>query len=69
MKELKQEIEQLKRTIECLQSDYYDEIQVTTDIMIMQENFMNYLVEKKRIDTANKKIYNEIIKEFEKIMI
>lgn len=69
MKNYKKEIENLKNQLECLNNDYYDEINVTTEIMVMQEEFLNYLKNKIKNDKKNKNIYDEIIKEFEKIMI
>lgn len=66
---LQRENEMLKRQLECLEGDYRDELQVTTDYMIMQEDFMNYLKSKLKEDKINKKIYEEIIKRFEGIMI
>lgn len=68
-KKLKDEIKDLKETLENLKEDYYYDQGVINDIIEYQEQFLEYLKEKINQDETNKIIYEEIIKEFEQMMI
>lgn len=68
-KKLKNEIKDLKETLENLKEDYYYDQGVINDIIEYQEQFLEYLKEKINQDETNKIIYEEIIKEFEQMMI
>lgn len=59
----------LKKEIEQLKEDYFYECQVVNDVIEWQEQFLDYLKSKIEQDNKNKKIYEEIINEFEKMMI